>query len=57
MDNIRRIIEHNKQDMIQGHYDFLGVVVLVVSVAPGTPRSATRRVQHLHRVYECHIRT
>ena len=57
MDNIRRIIEHNKQDMTQGHYDSLGVVVLVVSVAPGTPRSATRRVQHLHRVYECHIRT
>ena len=26
-------------DMIQGHYDSLGVVVLAVSVAPGIPRT------------------
>ena len=32
-------------DMIQGHYDSRGVVVLVVSIAPGMPRSLTRRVQ------------
>ena len=31
-------------DVTQGHYDSLGVVVSVVSVAPGIPRSPTRRV-------------
>ena len=31
--------------MVQGPYDCLGVVVLVVSVAPGIPRNPTRRVQ------------
>ena len=32
-------------DMMRGHYDALGVMVLVVSVEPGIPRSPTRRVQ------------
>ena len=32
-------------DMVQGLYNSLGVVVLVVSVAPGIARNPTRRVQ------------
>ena len=35
---------HGHDDMIQGHYDSLGALVLVASVAPGIPRSPTRRV-------------
>ena len=31
---------------MQGHYDTLYVVVLVVPVAPGIPRSPIRRGQH-----------
>ena len=38
-------------DMLQGYYDSFGVVVLVVSVAPGIPRNPTRRYQQRqHRV-------
>ena len=40
-------------DMLQGDGDSLGVVVLVVAVAPGIPRSLTRRIRQQH-VYDSH---
>ena len=40
-------------DMIRGYYDALGVMVLVVSVAQGVPRSPTRRVQQQQQQQQC----